>query len=134
MGKSTFTGALLAAGLLAWTAPAHAGDTFRLDMSGNTTAPTLTLKGDDTGADTIAVRGRGGHGGHHGGGHHAGHHHGGHHHAGHHHAGHHHRGYHHGGYRGYGYGYRGYGYGGYRGYGYRGYGYGSFYRPYYGYG
>ena len=117
MGKIILACALPAIGLLAWTAPAHADDAFRLNMSGTTAAPTLSLKGDDTDAKTLAVHGWGGYRGYGWGGY---------------------RGYGWGGYRGSGWGgYRGYGWGGYGGYGwggYRGYGWGGFYRPYYGYG
>ncbi len=106
----------MAIGLLALAAlgfvasSAHAGDTVRLSLSGDTSAQTLNLKAtaDDLAADTVAAHGgyRGGYGGYRGG---------------------------YGGYRG-GYGgYRG-GYGGYRG-GYGGYygGYRGYYQPYYSY-
>jgi hypothetical protein len=154
MTGKRFAAALLAAGLLAWAAPAQAGDTLRLGMPGGAKAKTLTLKAtpEDLEADTVAVarggfaRGgvaRGGfHGGfHHGGSHHAGSHHGFHHGSFHHGSHHFHHGFHsgfrgfHGGWgRGWGWGggyYPGSFYGLGLGYPYSSYAYSSY--PYYSY-
>lgn len=102
MNGTRFAAALLAAGLLAWPAPAQAGDTLRLGMPGGAEAKALTLKATpaDLKADTVAVaRGGFARGGFRGGFHHAGFHHGrfhhGFHHARFHHAGFHHARFHH---------------------------------------
>jgi hypothetical protein len=121
-GKWLATGLLAAAGLVASTAPARAGDTIRLAGTGD--APTQNLVDDGKGADTIDAHWHGGWGG----------------------------GFRYGGGFGYGGGFRyggGFGYGGRLGwgggwggwggglgYGARfyggGFGYRPFYRPYYG--
>jgi len=120
-------GLLALAALVFVSATASAGDTVRLSLPGDASAPTLDLKAtpDDLASDTLQV-GRGYHGGGYHGGYHGGY-----------------RGGYHGGYRGYYGGYRGYYggyrahasqlpyYGGYRGYGFRG-GYYGGYRGYYG--
>jgi hypothetical protein len=157
MTGKLFAAALLAAGLVAWAAPARAADPFRPDMTGEK-APTRTLKAapEDLRADAFAV-GRGSHAHHHAHhahhhshhyGHHAHHHHGhhvhhhhAHHHRVHHHAhhshhhghhAHHHHGHHvhhHHAHHRHAYYYPRYGYGSYRPYYYPRYAYG-YYRPY----
>jgi hypothetical protein len=59
-GKWFAAGVLAATGVLAWIAPAHAGDTIRLKGVDNT--PAQNLADDGRGADTIATRYYGGFG------------------------------------------------------------------------
>jgi hypothetical protein len=136
--RSLAAGLLAGVGLLAFAAPAGAGDTVRLKLTPKDDTPTFNLKGSGD-ADVIDVAARGGFlgggfhgGGFHGGGFHGGGFHGGGFHGGGFRGGFGHAGFRGYGYRGFGYGYRGFGYG-YRGFGYgwRGYGYG-YYWPFYG--